>query len=193
MRFIRPLVLAAVALAATAPPAHAATLKIKGGTTTLTFGAPAIESLTGMGIAIAPTQPATAAGPALAFPIKSGSLKVSGRQVRSGRVMHTGGMTLSTDTLTIALTKPVVSLAGRRSALDATTSFGGGATLATQMATLDLSRAKTSLTAKRLKLTGVKVKLTKLAAEAMNGGFAVTGFTPGFEIGTATLQADLKR
>ena len=60
-------------------------------------------------------------------------------------------------------------------------------------ADLDVFKAKTSVTSKRILISGVHVKLTELAATSMNAGFAVTGFTPGFEIGTATLNADVKR
>src|SRR5262245_33276104 len=120
------LVLAVIALAVSPPAADATTVKIKSGTTTLTFGQPAIQQLTGMGIGFAPTAPATAAGPALIFPITGGKLKVVKQKV-TGTITHGGGMTLSNPALSIALTNPVVALAGRQSALNATTSFGGGA------------------------------------------------------------------
>ena len=61
------------------------------------------------------------------------------------------------------------------------------------MADLDLSKAKASVTSKRIRISGVHAKLTELAATSMNAGFSVNGFTPGFEIGTATLKADVER
>jgi hypothetical protein len=184
--------LGALAVAITAPTANARTLRLKGGATTLTFGQPAVEALTDMGISFAASAPATAAGSSLSFPIRSGKLKVSGKKV-SGRITHRGGMSLSNQSLSIALTKPLVKLAGKTSTFDATAAFGASPSMTITMADLDLSKAKTSITSKRIRISGVHVKLTELAATSMNAGFSVTGFTPGFEIGTATLKADVAR
>ena len=49
------------------------------------------------------------------------------------------------------------------------------------------------MTSKRVRITGVHVKLTEIAGNSMNAGVSLTGFTPGFEIATATLQATVKR
>jgi hypothetical protein len=84
-------------------------------------------------------------------------------------------------------------LAGKQSVLNATSSIGGSPPLPIQMATLDVSKAKATVTSKRVTLSGVRLKLTKTAAVSMNGAFSVTGFTPGFEIGTVTLKAEVKR
>jgi hypothetical protein len=182
-------------LAGTAPTAGATTLKVKGGTTTLTFGRPAIQALSTMGISFAPVAPASAAGEVLSFPIRSGTLKVTGgaRKKVAGTITHRGGMTLSNSVLAVGLSKPMVRLAGRRSELDTTSVIGTAPPLTIDMATLDLSRAKMSVTRKRVRIGRVHVKLTSLAASAMNAGFGVTGFTPGFEIGTATVKAAVKR
>ncbi len=198
MRFARFTVVAA--LVALALPASAGakttTLKVKGGSTALTFAPAAAQQLVAMGITLAPIAPATAgAGGAIVFPIASGKLKVtSGKHPKiTGTVADRGGITLSNQIVSIALNQPSVALAGKQSALNATSSIGGSAPLAIQMATLDLSKAKLSITSKRVKISGVNVKLTGLAASSMNAAFSVTGFTTGFLIGTATLQADVKR
>ena len=187
--------LTALALTATAPTAGATTLKIKGGTTTLTFGQPAIQALAAMGIQFAPVAPATAAGTVLSFPVRSGALKVTGRAHKkvTGKLTHGGGMKLFNQVLTVGLTDPVARLAGKASTLDAAAAIGTSPPLTIEMSTLDVSRAKTTVTAKRVRITGVRVKLTDLAASSLNAGFGVTGFTPGFEIGAATLKADVKR
>lgn len=202
MRFARsiiarsavPAALGALALAVAAPAAGATTLKVKGGTTKLTFGGPAVQQLVGMGIGFAPVAPATAAGTVLSFPIRSGTLKVtrgSHKKVR-GKITHRGGMSLFNQALSIGLSKPAVTLAGKKSALDATAVIGTSQ-LPMTIATLDISKAKTSVTSKRVRITGVRVKLTEFAAASMNAGFSVTGFSPGFEIGTATLKANVRR
>ena len=198
MRFARFTV--AAALVALAMPAGAGakttTLKVKSGSTTLTFAPPAVQQLVAMGVTLAPSAPATAAaGGAVVFPISSGKLKVtSGKHPKiTGTVAHRGGITLSNQIVAIALNQPSVALAGKQSLLNATSSIGGSAPLAIEMATLDLSKAKLSVTSKRVKVSGVSVKLTELAASSMNAAFSVTGFTPGFLIGTATLQAEVKR
>ena len=184
-----PILLVAVTFVAAAP-AEAATVKLKGGTTTLTFGQPALTALSGMGIGFSATAPATLSGTALKFPIKAGKVKVSGKKV-TGTINHGGGMTLSNPTLAIGLSKPAVVLAGAKSALNATALIGTSP-IPLQMATLDMTKAKTKITSKRITISGVHVKLTQIAASSMNAGFNVTGFTTGFEIGTATLQATVK-
>ena len=194
-RFILAALVVALAIPVNAGAATK-TLKVKGGTTTLTFAPPAAQQLAAMGITFAPLAPATMTpAAAVAFPISSGKLKVtSGKHPKlTGTVALRGGMSLANQIVSIALNSPSAVLAGRQSVLNAKSSIGGSAPLPIQMATLDLSKAKATVTSKRVTLSGVKLKLTQLAAASMNAAFSVNGFTPGFEIGTVALKAEVKR
>jgi hypothetical protein len=183
---------------AIAPAAGAKTtaVKLKGGTTTLAFNGQSAANLQAMGIAVAPVAPTTAvAGPVLTFPIRSGTLKIAGAKKKkvTGHVTQTGGMTLSKPTYVVAMNTPSVTLGGATgSNMAARILLNGASAGVMAVADVDLSKAKVTLTSKKVKLTGVVVKLNPTAAGVLNQVFQVTGFTPGFVIGTATLRADLK-
>jgi hypothetical protein len=191
------LLVALVALAiAPAAGAKTTTVKLKGGTTTLAFNPQSAQNLQAMGIAVAPVAPTTAAaGPVLTFPIRSGTLKISGAKKKkvTGKVTQAGGMTLSNPGYAVTMNTPSVTLAAAGSNMAASTLLNGTPAGVMAVADVDLSKAKVTLTSKTVKITGVVVKLNPTAAGVMNQVFAVTGFTPGFEVGTATLRADLKK
>jgi hypothetical protein len=179
-----------------APAAGAKTTKVKirTGTTTLTFNPQANQNLAAMGIAVGPVAPATAAaGPILTFPIRKGTLKVTGvkRKKVTGTVTHAGGMTLSTATFAVAMNRPVVALATTGSTMNASILLAATPAGSLTMADVNLSNAKVTLTRTRVKLTGIVVRLNATAAGAMNAAFQVTGFSPGFLVGSATLSAAL--
>lgn len=188
---------ALVALAiAPAAGAKTTTVKLKGGTTTLVFNAQSAQNLSAMGIAVAPVAPTTAAaGPVLTFPIRGGTLKISGATKKkvTGKVTQTGGMTLSKAGYAVAMNAPAVTLAATGSNMAASILLNGTPAGVMAVADVDLSKVKVTLTSKKVKITGVVVKLNPTAAGVMNQVFQVTGFTPGFQVGTATLRADLKK
>jgi hypothetical protein len=175
------------ALPATAPAATK-TYKVKSGTTTLTLDPAAVTNLTSMGITMTGLAPATTSGSVLKFPLKSGSaFKAKGSKVVSGSLVHTGALQMTQGAIVVSLTKPTVEFG---SAPVLTGSLSG---LAAPIGSLSFSGAKTRVSKTGLKISGVTMKLTKLAADAMNATFSVTGFHENDPVGTATITAKLKK
>ena len=170
-RPVRTAVLALCALLLLAAPAAAkskkgATLKLKGGATTLTLDQGAVAALTSLGIAAAPLAPATADGADLRFPLTTGRVKA---KTLAGKIRHVGGLSLSRDTTRVELRNFVIDT--KQAVLTARV---GNARLA--ILDLDRSQAEISKKGKRLTVSGVKATLTKGAADALNGAFATDAF-----------------
>ena len=184
---------AAAALPAAAPAASTTTktYKIASGTTKLTLDPAAVANLASMSITMSGVAPATTVGPLLTFPLKSGStIKTKTRgtaRVVSGNVVHTGTLQMAQGQVLVALTKPTIVF-GAAPVL--TGSLGG---LAVPVGNLSFTKAKTTVSKTSLKISGISMKLTKLAADSMNATFSVTGFHEGDKVGTAVMSAKLKK
>jgi hypothetical protein len=182
-RPVRTAVLALCALLALSAPAaakpkHHATLKLKGGATTLTLDPGAVTALTSLGIAAAPLAPATADGADLRFPLTTGRVKA---KTLAGKIRHVGGLSLSRDATRVELRNFIIDT--KQGVL---TARAGNARLA--ILDLDLSQAVVKKKRKRLTVSGVKATLTKGAADALNGAFATDAFKEGLVIGTAVVK-----
>ena len=188
---------AALAIAFPATGAYAATttktLKLKGGSTALTLDPAAAANLRSMNIAMSGVAPATTAGTLLTFPVSSGTVKLKGTKVVSGKIVHLGGLAMTQVNpatgaqLQVALSRPTV-------VFGSLPSFTGALQgLAVPISTLKIKAASTKLTRTSLRISGVVARLTPTAASAMNATFSVTGFKAGDPVGTAILTAKVKR
>ena len=186
-RPVRTAVLALCALLLLAAPAAAkskkgATLKLKGGATTLTLDKGAADALASLGIAAAPLAPATADGADLRFPLTTGRVKA---KTLAGKIRHVGGLSFSRDTTRVELRNFIIDT--KQGVL---TARAGNARLA--ILDLDLSAVEVSKKGKRLTVSGVKATLTKGAADALNGAFGTDAFKEGLVIGTAVVKTRVK-
>ena len=182
-RPVRTVVLALCALLVLAAPAAAkskngATLKLKGGATTLTLDQGAIDALTSLGIAAAPLKPATADGADLRFPITTGRVKA---KTLAGTIRHSGGLALSRESTRVELRNFIIDT--KESVLTARL---GDARVA--ILDLDLSKIEVTKTGKRITVSGVSATLTQGAADALNGAFATDAFKKGLLLGTAVVK-----
>ncbi|HST39769.1 MAG TPA: hypothetical protein VLK58_09685, partial [Conexibacter sp.] len=143
------------------------------GTTTLTFNAQTAAGLRQLGVNVAPVAPATAnATGGLVFPVTGGVVDTSNL---SGRITHSGGLTLGT----LALSDPVITL-------------GSSVTLGVNLGTIAdiaLSGAPAIDPATRTVRVAGAVRLNEFAATALNQLFGRPIFAPGAEIATASLDA----
>lgn len=143
------------------------------GTTTLTFNAQTAGGLRQLGVNVAPVAPATAnATGGLVFPVTGGVVDTSNL---SGRITHSGGLTLGT----LALSDPVITL-------------GSSVTLGVNLGTIAdiaLSGAPAIDPATRTVRVAGAVRLNEFAATALNQLFGRPIFAPGAEIATASLDA----
>jgi hypothetical protein len=182
-RPVRTAVLALCALLVLAAPAAAkskkgATLKLKGGATTLTLDQGAVDALTSLGIAAAPLSPATADGADLRFPLTTGRVQA---KTLAGTIRHVGGLSLSRDATRVEVRNFVIDT--KKAVL---TARAGNARI--DLLALDLSDAEVTKKGKRLTVSGVKATLTQTAADALNGAFATDAFKEGLLIGTAVVK-----
>ena len=194
-RRIRVLALGgAVAALAVAPSALATNwhwngnrLLAAGGETTVALDAGAGAALTSLGVAVAPIGPATAGPSGIAFPITVAKLN---SKTLEGRIGHSGGLSFSTAKTKVDLRRFTIKVNSAPS-LSGIASVNGKVVGRLDLFSLDLSKLKVDRTDEQLTLSGVTLKLTKGAADALNGSFGVTAFTEGLVIGSATVDTDI--
>ena len=148
--------LALAAVLATVAPASAA--PTKKGQTVVTLDAAAAGVITGLGVAVAPTGPASASGLAFTFPVVG----------RTGDAVfqHVGGLSLAAGDTVVTLSN---------FSIDTGTGVVSGIvddTIRVPLFTLGSATA-----------SGLQLKLTQAAADYLNGQFGVTVFTRGLVIG----------
>jgi hypothetical protein len=181
-RITRTLAASAAALTLVGVPAaeaHAATVKLAGGATTLKLSSTAAGALQSLGIAAAPITPAKATKRGLAFPVTGGRVDA---KTLAGSIRHSGGIALSKGATKVALRSFTIRIDKRP---DLTAKVGGARV---SILNLDLAKAKVTIKGKRVKVAGVKATLTKAAAGALNAAFATDAFKKGLDVGTATVR-----
>ena len=150
------------------------------GATTLTLDPGAVAALTSLGVAPAPIKPASARRNGdLAFPIVNRVSNV----FRTGQIKHTGGISLTAGTTTVALTHFWIDPARQQ-----LTALVGGARV--PILSLDFSHARLSARWGNLTLGPVAGSLTPVAASALDGAFGLPAGTvpPGLKLGDATVR-----
>jgi hypothetical protein len=145
------------------------------GTTALTLDAGAGAALQSLGITAAPIG-----SDALAFPITGGRVNASSY---AGSIEHSGGIALSRGATRVELTEFTIDIDDTPEL----TALVGGQRV--PILTVDLSALEASVKGRKITLAGAALKLTGVAATALNQAFATTAFTEGLLLGTATVQA----
>ena len=166
--------LCASAVAASAAGAHTRTF----GATSLSLDPGAAAALTSLGVTPGVIAPATAnADGSLSFPITD----PLGVALATGRITHSGGMSLTAGSTQVDLTNFNINV--RRRTLSALVAGSRVPILC-----LDFSGARIGFTGGRLTVGPVTAALTQTAADALNSAFGVTAFTKGLVLGTATVS-----
>jgi hypothetical protein len=98
-------VLALTAVASLVFVAAATAARVTGGTTTVTASTAAATLLANNHITVTPISPATSSGATFTFPIVGGRLNA---KTLRGVIRHSGGLTLSNGTKSVALRHPVL-------------------------------------------------------------------------------------
>jgi hypothetical protein len=166
--------LALATLAITAAPAVAAS-----GSTKLALDPAAAEALTGLGVTPAPIAPARATSDGrIAFPITNGFRSY----LRTGKIRHRGGISLTAGETTVALKRFVVE-----PFTGVLTARVGNARL--PILSLGLAGAQPALNSGMWHVDGITASLTATAADALNGAFGLApGTVPaGLPLGTLTV------
>jgi hypothetical protein len=108
-------------------------------------------------------------------------------------IVHSGGLTLKSANTAVNLTDFAVSNLGDRPILTGLVTVNGDLVTRAPLFDLQLGSASTSTQGNQTNLTleDVGVRLTNEAATTLNQVFGVNAFTPGFNIGTASVNAFL--
>ena len=190
-----PLVLAAAALAiaATAATAHATAAKVHvtGGRTALIINPAILPALTHAGVGVAPIAPATAAprtwgGKPTAvfkFPISHGRL---GATTLRGTIDHTGGLTFSHGSASLSV--GLFRIANFRQAY-LTGAVNLDNSIRVTLFKLDLSRAQVVTRGHTVHVNGVRARLTRGAAAALDESLGTHVFSRGLLVGVANVTA----
>ncbi len=180
--FLTAVLVLSAPVAATAKKSQ--TVKLSGGATTLALSQAAGDALAANGISVEVLKPAKAGDDGVAFPVTTG--KVNGDTL-AGTIKHTGGLALvKGDTR--------LELRNFRIGIDDTPALSAQVgDSRVEIVTLDLSDAEVTKTSKRVTVAGVVAGLTKGAADAINATFGTDDFAEGVELGTATVDAKIKR
>lgn len=145
------------------------------GSTSLTLDPGAGAALQSLGIAAAPIG-----SDALAFPITGGRVNAENY---SGSIEHSGGIALTRGATRVELTEFTIGIDDTPEL----TALVGGQRV--PILTVDLAALKASVRGRTITLDGAALKLTAVAAGALNQAFATTAFTEGLLLGTATVKA----
>jgi len=163
-------------LGTVAVDARPKTVELTGGATTVTLDPGAASALQSLGIAAAPIG-----GDSLAFPITGGKVNA---KTFAGTIEHSGGIALTKGTTRVELTDFEIGI-------DATpelTALVGGTRV--PILSVDLSALKSDVSSGAITLTGASLKLTAVAAGALNQAFGTTAFSEGLLLGTAAVRAN---
>jgi hypothetical protein len=155
------------------------------GATTVALDPGAAEALDSLGVSVSPVRPASAGKSGISFPITFGLVS---SDTLEGQIRHVGGLKLSAGDTSVYLTRFFIDIDDEPS-LSGIVGVGQKSGDRAELFTLDLSGLKVEPGKRSIKLSGVGLKLTAGAAEALNGAFGVTAFTEGLTVGTATVQA----
>ena len=166
-------ILAALALAATAPAAKL------GGKTTLAPEMETLDALAAEGVTVTPAGSADVTGKGIAFPITGGKVNVENV---SGKVKHSGGLTFSDHGTSLTVEDFVVKV-GKKNVIRADVAGGGKV----RLADLDLDKAKVKERGGKVVISDVGVLLADKAAEALAATFGLPNLA-GADLGTATVK-----
>jgi hypothetical protein len=166
-------------LVVAAPAGAATTVKLAGGTTTLRLDARTARALHGLGISVAPATPAKRRGGGIQLAITRGTIDPA---TAKGTIDHSGGLTLRAGHTKVTLKSLSLNTSKRT-----VTAKVGRRTLA--VGSLDLGHAHVSRDGFATTLAGVKVKLSRKGAAALDRAFGTRAIRGGVTLGTATIAA----
>ncbi len=120
------------------------------------------------------------------FPITDGTINADDLK---GEIIHSGGLSLRAGTTTVKLRSFIIEISDSGIVLTGHVSVNGNTVGRIPLFDLTLPPATSSLfSLQRVRLSNVAVTLRPEAAAALNSVFNVTAFTPGFSIGTASVN-----
>ena len=176
-----------VALGATAVRAETGT--VESGRTSVKLSEEFIGALTSLGVTAGVVDPSRVYGGSVTFPVTGGAVDLA---TARGEIAHSGGLTLSAGGTEVRLQSFTIDTTGSAPVLTGLVVVNDGLLGRVPLFDLQLPSGIT-LPLKpsengKLRINDVGVTPTSVAADALNGIFGVTAFTPGFNIGTANVK-----
>jgi len=178
---------------------HTKGYKVSRGATTLSLDQAVVDGLTASGTTLSVNKPAKTTDDGTAFPITNGRVKVTkdgtgAITAATGKINHTGGLTLTKGDSTIVLRNLRIVLDDAPD-LTAAVSVNGSEFSRVSIADLevDLSQIATSTTGTKkhpkrwLTVDDVVVSLNQTSVDALNATFGTT-FSAGDQLGTADVK-----
>jgi len=185
------IVAAGIALSMVAPMASAApTAQINNGYTLVEFLPEFVGALGSLGIAPSKVLPGTLYQRIAYFPITGGRIDASNAR---GEVPHSGGLSLTKGATQVLISDFVIETTSSPRLTGIVTANG---TIVGRIPLFNLALPQLVLPLQlppgpeTLLIEGNRVTLTAEAATALNGAFGTTAFTPGFNIGIASVYAN---
>ncbi len=173
--------LTGLALAASAAPAHAATVGLAGGATSLKLTPKTASVLHHLGVQVSPTGAARVRGRAVAFPITGGRIDPA---TAAGVIRHRGGLRLKAGHVSVNLSRFVVRTT-KPSSVSA--KVNGGKRLRAFVPVL--GRARITRNGLATTVRRVDLHLSTPAARALNRAFGVHAFRGRLKLGTVVIKA----
>ena len=184
-------VAAGIALSVAAPVASAApTAQVRDGYTLVELLPEFVTALGSLGIAPSKLLPATLYQRIAFFPITGGRIDASNAK---GEVPHSGGLTLTRGGTQVVISDFIIDTTSTPKLTGSVTANGS---IVGRIPLFNLALPALALplqlpaAPETLLIEGNRVTLTAEAASALNGAFGTTAFSPGFNIGIASVYAN---
>lgn len=163
------------------------------GATDVTLSSTLLTSLTSLGVKVGYDHPAMVSGGTATFPLVTGVIDLN---TSAGSLLHSGALTFdaTSDATKIRLQAFVISTASKPPVLSAVVVVNNAVWGRYNVFDLTLP-AGTTLPLKpsgnTLMLKGVKLTLDPSMSTMLNKVYGVSQFTPGFDVGTASVTANV--
>jgi hypothetical protein len=165
------------------------------GATDVTLSSTLTSALSSLGVKVGYDHPAMLSGTAASFPIVSGVIDLN---TSAGTLLHSGALTFNaeSDATRVRLQAFVISTASKPPVLSAEVVVNNSVWGRYNVFDLTLP-AGTTLPLKpignALMLKGIKLTLDPSMSAMLNKVYGVSQFTPGFDVGTANLTANVDK
>lgn len=178
-------------LAVNAPAQHAATAY--SGATDVTLSGTLLTSLTSLGVKVGFDHPAMVSGATATFPVVSGVIDLT---TSAGSLLHSGTLTFdaTSNATKVSLEAFVISTASKPPVLSGIVVVNNAVWGRYNLFDLTLPAGTTlplKPTGNTLMLKGVKLTLDPSMSAMLNKVYGVSQFTPGFDVGTANVTANV--
>jgi len=163
------------------------------GATDVTLSSTLLTSLTSLGVKVGFDHPAMVSGATATFPVVSGVIDLS---TSAGSLLHSGTLTFdaTSDATKVSLEAFVISTASKPPVLSGVVVVNNAVWGRYNLFDLTLPAGTTlplKPTGNTLMLKGVKLTLDPSMSAMLNKVYGVSQFTPGFDVGTANVTANV--